>query len=29
MSRFLLVTAAILTAEGALWAAGRIIGALI
>jgi len=29
MSRFLLVTAAVLTAEGALWAAGRIIGALI
>lgn len=29
MTRFLLVTAAILTAEGALWAAGRIIGALI
>lgn len=29
MSRFLLTTAAILTAEGFLWAAGRIIGALI
>lgn len=29
MSRFLLTTAVILTAEGAVWAIGRIVGALI
>lgn len=28
MSRFLLVTAAVLTAEGTLWALGRIVGVL-